>query len=98
MKKENPNQTQTITSETDWAYATIDSFIEAFNRTSSANDQEAKALLSKLQLESIKKLPSLFEALMIIVKPEHRPIVYEFFKALIGVIDKWSRHQTTRIS
>ena len=97
MKEENP-KAQTVTSETDWAYAVLDRFVEAFNRVSSAKDEEAKALLGKLQIESIKKLPSLFEALMIIVKPEHRPIVYEFFKALIGVIDKWSRYQTTRIS
>jgi len=84
----------TLKTEEDWAYAAIDAYIEAFNRVSSAKPEQREDLLNQLKYECLRKLPNLFEALMILTKPEHRPIIYDFFKALIGALEVWSKTKT----
>jgi len=87
-----------LRTEEDWAYAVIDAYVEAFNRVSSAKPEERKLLLKKLEYECLKKLPDLFEALMILTKPEHRPIIYEFFKSFIGALKVWNKYRMKMLS
>jgi len=85
------NKQKAIVDEESWAYAVFDAFIEAFNRVSSAKPEDRARLMNRLKIEMLKKLPELFEALMILAKPEHRPLIYEFFKSIVGCIKSWSR-------
>ena len=91
-EKKNP---KALLTEEDWAYQVFDSFVEAFNRVASSKPEETDRLMNQLKIEFLKKMPDLFEALMILTKPEHRPVIYEFFKSFVAVIKRWSQSKKT---
>lgn len=84
-----PNKTQKlITDETSWAYAVLDSYVEAFNRVASAKPEELPKLRNQLLIECQQKLPELFEALSSLVPREHKPILYLFFKNMVKAMKR----------
>lgn len=88
---EKKTQQKVALNEIDYAYAVFDSYIEAFKRVTLAKPEEKTRLENQLKIECLKKLPKLYGALTLLTIPEHQPIIYAFFTAMVEVIESWSQ-------
>ncbi len=73
-------ESQVSQAQIDYAYQVLTALTEAIDRT--AADPK---LLQQLKAEALQKAPEIFDALMCITPPEHRPIIYELFKSLLNL-------------
>lgn len=72
----------------DYAYGVLDALRQAFD-AAAVKPELGQALM----VEMIKKLPEIFDALMTVTEPEHRPQVYELVKAAGRMMKGWLSYQ-----
>jgi len=69
-----------------YAYQVLDAFKQALDHVAVNPDK-----MEQLQLEFIKKMPNLFEALMILMPLEHRGIIFEMFQSTGRLSRSWMK-------
>lgn len=90
MGEEQPKQVTEV--QVTWAYSVIDSYIEAFKKvTVTTNQTEKYTLAAQLNQDFIESMPKLCEAFVILTNPEHRPIIFSFFRAYAEVFESWKK-------
>ena len=69
-----------------YAYAVIDALSKAMEHVAINPER-----IEQLELEFLKKMPELFEALMILLPVEHRGIIYELFQSTGRYARTWMK-------
>lgn len=82
------SQEQVSKVDVDYAYGVLDALKQAFDKAATKPE-----LGQALMVEMIQKLPEIFDALMTVTKPEHRPAVYELVKAAGRMMKGWLSYQ-----
>lgn len=74
---EKKNSQKQIEQDVDYAYAVLNAFKEAVAKVNPENEMQVK----QLTYETAAKLPAIFEAIVALVKEEHREQMVEVMKA-----------------
>lgn len=70
----------------DYAYGVIDAVVQAMDVVATKPE-----LSQAFIVDLLKKMPDIAEALIFMVKPEHRMKMYEFVKASTRMVGTWAQ-------
>ncbi len=66
----------------DYSYKVLETVCQAIDYVVTVEPERLKQLINEI----ITNMPEIFDAFMIVSKPEHRPIIYQLFKSTLNLI------------